>query len=237
MVIQSRFSRIEEKKTKRNLTYVVGAIVILVVAIPLIGLPLLVKVSGLLGNSKDSAVITNNDTTPPVPPVLSPILSATNSAKLKVEGYGEPATTLELKVNDESVKKVLLGNDGSFSFSDIILNPGSNTIVATSKDSAGNLSNPSKIWTILLKKKGPTLEVRDPTDGQNFDHSHQTITIKGKTDPQTQLSVNDRFVFVKDDGTFEYSLKLSDGDNTLTFKATDTAGNETKLERKVKYNP
>jgi len=54
---------------------------------------------------------------------------------------------------------------------------------------------------------------------------------------RTNWETQDRFVSVKDDGSFTYNLRLNDGENTLTIIARDAAGNETKLERKVTYQP
>jgi hypothetical protein len=61
--------------------------------------------------------------------------------------------------------------------------------------------------------------------------------IKGLTDAGVIIWINDRFVAVKDDGSFNYSIRLQDEENTLNILARDSAGNETRLERKVIYQP
>lgn len=234
----SRVSRIEEKKTKRRLFLTLGGIIAIIVILYTVGIPLLARVSAILGSINSSQPNTANaDTTAPFAPTLSPVNSSTNSAQLKLEGYAEPESTLKVMLNGEEAKKVLLGTEGSFSFDDITLDSGENTLYATATDDAGNESAISKELKIIYKKGAPKLEVTEPSDGQTFGKNQQEIVVKGKTDKGVDLRINDRFVTVKDDGTFEYSLKLGDGENTLVIVVQDLAGNQTKIERKVTYSP
>jgi hypothetical protein len=43
-------------------------------------------------------------------------------------------------------------------------------------------------------------------------------------------------VVLHSDNSFSYSYPLNDGDNILTIVATDAAGNQTKVTRKVTYH-
>lgn len=237
MPSNSRLSRLEEKRTKRQLILISIGIILLIVLSITIGIPLLVRVSVLLGNLGGNTQITDSDTTPPFPPILNPILEATNSAQLKVDGYAEPESTLNLFLNDEQIEEVLVARDGAFSFSDITLKDGANAIYAVAKDQGGNLSNQSESQTIVYKKTGPKLEIESPHDGQTYGRNQDEIIVKGKTDPDASIRLNDRFVSRKDDGSFEYPLILQEGETTLTIIARDQAGNETKTELKVTYSP
>lgn len=233
----SRVSRVEEKKTKKQLMLVIIGIVALILVAFTVGIPLIVGTSVLLGNLKSGQTPDTLDKTPPFPPILSPVVSATNSASLKIEGYGEPSTTLKIMVNDEEAKKTLLDTGGSFSFTDIKLSAGKNTISATLTDEAGNESPPAPQLQVEYKKGAPKLEISEPTENQEFKGSQQEITVKGTTDPGNDVRINDRFVTVHDDGSFSFNFKLGDGENTLMVVARDSAGNETKLERRVTYSP
>ncbi|HCM37726.1 MAG: hypothetical protein UV61_C0002G0279 [Candidatus Gottesmanbacteria bacterium GW2011_GWB1_43_11] len=234
----SRISRIEERRTKKQLFFVIVGILAVIVFTTTVGIPLLVRVSVFLGNRKLAQPLSDSlDKTAPFPPTLSSILSATNSAEIKIEGYGEPESTLKLYLNGRDVKKVLLGGDGGFSFTDVTLTEGENNIYATLTDQSGNESSQSQELQIVYKKSAPKLEVSDPQDKQTFGKNQQEITVKGLTDPGNDIRINDRFVLVKEDGTFTYNIKLQDGENTLNIVAQDQAGNETKLERKVTYQP
>jgi hypothetical protein len=237
-MIHSRISRLEEKRTKKQLILVTLGIIATIIFVVTVGIPLVVGGSVLLGNLKSRGAIADiSDTAAPFPPTLSPMTSATNSAEIKLEGYGEPEGKLTVIVNGQEVKIETLGTEGTFSYSDIALDTGLNTIYATVTDAAGNESNPSEELTVTYKKGAPKLEVAEPTDGQTFGHNQQEITIRGNTDSGSQVRINERFVSVADDGSFTFSHKLSDGENTLTVMAFDVAGNETKLERKVTFTP
>lgn len=234
----TRVSRLEEKRTKKQFLIVLIGIVALLLIIFTVGIPFIVGASVFLGNLKSNQpIVTSNDTTVPVPPTLTSDFSATNSAQIKIEGYGEPESSLSLLVNGEQVKNILLPADGSFSFNDIPLQEGENTLLATVTDTAGNESVPSRELHVEYKKGSPKLEINEPEDNQTFAKSQQEIQIKGITDPGVDVRINDRFVAVKDDGSFTFTVKLQDGENTLIIIARDSAGNETRLERKVNYQP
>lgn len=236
MSTNSRLTRLEEKRTKRRLILISAGIITLIALTVTIGIPLLVRISVLLGNTGSSQV-NESDTTPPFPPILNPILEATNSAQLKIDGYAEPESTLRLFLNGDQIKEVFVTRDGAFSFSDITLKEGSNTVFAVAGDTAGNVSNESTSLSITYKKTGPTLEIESPRDGQTFGRNQDEIVIKGKTDPDATVRLNDRFVSKKDDGSFEYPMILAEGETTLILVAKDQAGNETKTEIKVTYSP
>lgn len=234
----SRLSRVEEKRTKTRLYKIVGTSVLILILLIALGIPLLVKVSALLGSINSSGTNPDStDKTPPFAPVLSSINSATNSAQLKIEGYAEAESTIILKINGDIVKEELLSLDGNFSFTDLKLETGSNTIYATAIDKAGNESAISNELTVYFKKGAPTIELLEPAENQSYGKNQQTIAISGKTDPENTIYINDRFVPVENEGNFSYQLKLNDGENKLKIVARDTAGNETELIRTVTYSP
>ncbi len=233
----SRLTRLEEKRTKKRLIWLIMGITIFAILTIILGIPLMVRLSLFAGNI-DSNPTTNDteDTTPPYPPVLTPVTNATNSAQIRIDGYAEPETILKIFLNGLSIKEMILGKDGNFSFDDITLERGQNDMYGVSIDQANNESMPSQTISIIFKKDGPKLEIQEPLEGQVYSKEQQVIKINGKTDPRSTVWVNDRFVSVNDTGNFQYSLKLNSGENTLVIIAKDEAGNETKLERKVIYN-
>lgn len=239
--MEKRFSRLahfEEKRAYRRLLLTLTASLIILLSLIFLGIPALIKFSLLISSLKGSSeTSTISDTTPPYPPRLEAPYTATNSAKIAVSGYGEPGTTLEVFLNGASLKKILFGNDGQFSLSDISLTEGENKITATAKDATGNISQPGNTLVIIYKKTPPALDITEPQDGQSFNGENKEAKITGITEAGAIVTINGRLVMVRHDGTFTYSLPLSSGENLIKIIASDIAGNQTIVERRVNYAP
>ena len=202
----------------------------------LLGLPLLAKLSLLLekirSGEETSIVI---DHIPPFPPQLESQFTATNSARLTLQGISEPGSTVKLYLNDKVLEKILVGKDGTFT-TRVALVEGENNITAKAIDQADNESAFSNPLLISYKKGAPLLEIEFPTE-EELQTEEKEIEIKGKTDPEVNLTINDRFVRVKSNGSFSFLVSLSEGENLIKVVATDQAGNQTKKERKVTFSP
>ncbi len=234
----SRLARSEEKKAFRRLILTVIGTLIILLSLVFLGLPALIKLSLFMANLKGGGDTTQQkDTTQPYSPHLEASYTATNSAKIDVSGYAEPNSTLEVFLNGESLKKILLKDDGQFSLPDVSLKEGENKITAITKDSGGNTSQPSEPLIVLFKKTPPALEVSDPQDGQSFKGDNNKAKINGLTEVGANVTVNGRLVLVRSDGTFSYDFPLGSGDNPLKIISTDVAGNQTTVERKINYQP
>lgn len=225
----SRLSRYEEKRVRKHIILTLLASILLIVFLVVVGIPLLVRVSVFFGSTK-AGIISAKDTTPPFPPTLDDLPSATNSARIILKGYGETEGTVRVFLNNEEFVKTLIEQDGAFT-TDIKLTKGKNYLTATITDSAGNSSGQTNPILIYYLDKGPKLDIAQPED--NAKVSLTELTIQGVTDENATVTINDRFVTVNTDGSFEFPHRLSDGENTLTIIATDMAGNQTKVERKV----
>ena len=198
----------------------------------------MVKVSLVLDSIKGTSdPIVVNDQSVALPPRFIPNFEATNSAQITIDGYSNEGNTIELFVNGEKSGKVVVSKDGVFNFSDVVLNDGDNTITAIATGTNGKKSSETAPLKILYKKDPPKLEVDNPKDGDSFSGDSKDITIKGKTDLDTKVYINERIVIVSDDGSFEFKFTLSEGDNVIKIQAIDGAGNKKESEVKVKYSP
>ena len=88
-----------------------------------------------------------------------------------------------------------------------------------------------------MDSEAPQLEVSQPENGQRFFDKDNPITVAGNTEAGTNLTINNRFVLVKDDGNFSATQTLTAGDNQIEIVVRDDAGNETKKSLKVNYTP
>ncbi|TSC53596.1 MAG: hypothetical protein LiPW16_348, partial [Microgenomates group bacterium LiPW_16] len=180
----SRLAHFEEEKAYRRLFLTILGIIIVLLSLIFIGIPALVKFSLLISNLRTGGeTLTYIDTTSPFPPHLEAPSTATNAAQIAISGYAEPGATLEIFLNGEHLKKILLGNDGQFSLPEVSLTEGENKITATAKDAAGNISQPTEPLIIIYKRTPPALEISSPQEGENFSGERREVKVSGLTEP------------------------------------------------------
>lgn len=63
------------------------------------------------------------------------------------------------------------------------------------------------------------------------------IELAGKTSPGTVLVVNNETIYPEENGYFKKSVELLSGLNVLEIKAVSRFGKETKITRRITYNP
>lgn len=84
---------------------------------------------------------------------------------------------------------------------------------------------------VLTYARPPRLTVHDPSRDLEF---HGTdLAIRGQTDPTAEALVNGERVLVREDGTFEHTVRVRDGVNTVRVIARSLGGRETVLTRDV----
>ncbi|MFA6338488.1 MAG: hypothetical protein WCW87_00280 [Candidatus Paceibacterota bacterium] len=79
----------------------------------------------------------------------------------------------------------------------------------------------------------PQIEITGPKDGSVFTKSF--IEIDGKTKNINFISLNDRPIFVTEDGTFKEQLLLLPGYNIMKFYAKDKFGREVVKTLELMY--
>jgi DNA-binding beta-propeller fold protein YncE len=85
-------------------------------------------------------------------------------------------------------------------------------------------------FTILAKDKTPPILKLLPIPESVYE---PTIQIQGETEVDAIVSINQKTVPVKPDGTFETIVDLQKGTNTIIVTATDKAGNQSKSSLSV----
>ena len=235
----SRLASIEERRNTRNAILLIILTIVLAVALFFYGVPLLGKFTTFVASFKKTKVTNSavSDTTPPAPPRFDTFSEFTNKNKITLTGWAEPGSTVKLTFNGQVQETQADGTSGNFSLDENLVN-GENDFSATAKDPAGNESQPTKTYKINFNNKPPSLTVNSPSDGSQFFGTNQRqITINGKTDANVQITINDRIVFVEDDGSFQFTTTLSEGQNKFTIKAVDQAGNSTEKDIALSFSP
>lgn len=233
---RSRLSKRLERQSIKNLLLSIFGILFIVVVLLKFGVPLLVNFSLFVSGTKSQDTTVNSKTSFVPSPILNSQEVATNSAKIQIEGSALPNHTIVLYVNGALVDKIQIGKEGNFS-STVTLTLGENIIKARATNPDGQESTLSEGLIIVFKSEGPNLEIMSPSDGYSFSRDQNTIEIKGKTDHQVRVTVNNFWAIIDEDNNFSYTLALKDGENEIKVVAEDFAGNKTEKSIKVTYNP
>ncbi len=230
--VSSRRAKVEEKKmVQQTVVFAVSAVVLGIIFFFVI-IPGVVRfIGGLYGG----ATVQEDDVLPQVPFISAP-LSATSSAHLELNGFSQKDFTIVVVNNGSETTRVQTQEDGSFK-AEVTLNEGENKLSAYAVSPKDSESGITQEYTVIFDNTKPKLEISEPKDGASVQgKKDQNITIKGVTDPDTKVYINDRLIFVSDDGNFSTTHRLENGDNGIAFKAIDLAGNITEKKITVKFS-
>ena len=163
---------------------------------------------------------------------ISSIPQATNSAKIIVSGSVLNFDSLVFYLNKVKVKEV---DSPSDIFNEEIgdLEKGENSIYILAKSKDSKTEKSTITYKVFYKSEKPKLEISEPSD--NSTTSNQEIKVKGSTDKETYIHINEMPVVVDANGNFEIAIRLKEGDNQIIAKAQDIAGNEETKTIKVTY--
>ena len=188
--------------------------------------------------------VTVDTTAPDAPEVTGPTTPPPAGGTPTITGTGdEPGNAVEVTGDngtprDPSDDKVLctatVQQDGSWSCTPTSKLPdGTNTVKATETDPAGNESDPSPGFPIIIDGTPPAKPVVTPPTGPTND---TTPSIEGTGEPGATVTVTDNGtpvtcaeapVVVAADGSWTCTptTPMSDGDHTITATQTDPSGN------------
>lgn len=233
----SRLSSVEEKRNIRKAFLLAFLSLIFIVFLFFLGIPIFARFATFMSNlGKSDKPIILNDTTPPAPPQLFVENEYTNQKSLEISGNSEEGVIVIITFNSDK-QEVVSDNVGFFSLK-FNLKGGENSFSAQAKDQAGNVSQPTKVYTITFDNTPPEIVIESPADGSEYFGSKQSqVTIKGRCEAGSSMTINDRFISVNDDGTFSYTASLSEGENGFNIKAVDKAGNEKEKVFTLRFTP
>lgn len=232
---RSRFDRKQDEEITKK-TMILGGVTVLIFAIVLIfGLPLLIKLSVILGNSKSQSKDNQEKFVPPLPPRLVVSFEATNSARFSINGVAEPNVEVELLKNDLSLGKNIADEKGGFTFSDITLDRGGNTFTAIASKEKEGSSELSKAVTVIYDDQPPSLTITNPAEDR-LSVDVADFDIIGKSDSNVSVSINGKLAVVDDEGNFKLKVQLNTGKNSFEILVRNQAGNVTKKTIEITYD-
>ena len=153
---------------------------------------------------------------------------------------GVDPDTITVKIDNGSVvstgiTKTPSGKNYTCSYTpESALGDGSHTIYINAKDHDGNAAVQKSVQ-FTVDTVAPTLNISSPAD--NLKTNEDTVTVSGTTNDATSspvtLTINGDPVTVQSNGSFSKVVNLTEGDNTITIIATDSAGKSTTIVRHV----
>ena len=231
-------SRLERKKEEQitKKTFFLGFLTVLFfILIIVFGLPFLINFSIFLGNTKSKKEVVNENILPPLAPRLVIPFEATNSSKIKISGFAEIGSAVELLKNDESVGRIDVSENGDFLFENIDLVEGENNFSAVViKDKSGS-SEVSKEITVIFDNKAPELTMTNPAE-ESLTVDYADFDIVGKSEKGVSVLINSRVATVDNDGNFKLKVQLNAGKNDIEIIVKDEALNETRKKISITYD-
>ncbi len=182
--------------------------------------------------------------------ISSPLVTVTNELTIRGEGLStEAGATIKIYIRNASTgaevstDTTTVDTDGKWSKT-ITLPEGGVTfqIEVTCIDVAGNESTPQLYGFVLLDGTAPSVTISAPcTAGEIHTTADPTVVVSGSITKDTWETYNSGtravtatvqvgsatpgVLTINSDGTFTVSAALSEGTNTITIRAVDSAGN------------
>ena len=233
---RSRLKKTGDDSITRKTVFLGVLTVLLFVVIAVFGLPLLVRFSVFLGNSKDkNGEETRLQVLPPMAPRLILPFEATNSARISVKGLAEPGVMVELLKNDVAIEKLDVSEEGEFSFDWVDLSEGENEFSAVAMTENGGSSDLSDVLIVMFDNEAPQLMMENPAEDE-LTVDYDDFDIVGKAESGVSVLVNGRVAIVDDEGGFKIKMQLQAGENEFEVIVRDMAGNETRKKIKITYD-
>lgn len=232
-------SRLQQKYRRRTVISLALSVILavsltvgLIFYLPEIILAIASINSKIFPNSQSANADTNKDSTAPIIPILDPLAEATSNPQITITGTTEIGSRVHLYLNGSQISSTSANKEGIFRFEKIKLNLDKNEFYAKAEDFAGNISDPSISYTVILETEGPSLSVNGEVNNKDG-----TALISGTTDVDAVITISNRRAIVNRDGSFTLELKLTESENKIQVTATNPAGNNTEQELVLNYSP
>jgi bacillopeptidase F len=231
---RSRLARRNEETVTKKTVFMGFLTILVIILVILFGLPLLVKFSVFLGNTKKNDNL-EEKAVPPLAPRLVLPYEATNSATISINGFSESGVEVELYKNEISIGKTQVTENGDFVFKDISLEEGDNSFSAIANSKNAGSSDGSVPMVISYDNKIPELKLTNPTE-KELTVDYADFDIVGETEKGANVTINGKLAVVDDTGKFKLKIQLNMGKNELEVVARDIAGNESKSKITITYS-
>ena len=228
------------KMTEKDLANRFAKTIILIVIVGVMGVLALFVFGPKFGSlfaflSKNRNAQINKPTAKPGAPVFDNLPQAVSEENITINGYSLPGAKIELFVNGPKAGETIADSEGTFTFSDIKLNDGKNTIFAKAINENNIESERTRSYTIEVDKQAPEIEIEDLDDGDVIRNLDRRILVEGKVNEKAEININGSIVVQKPDNSFQFLLGVDEGQVEITVEAIDLAGNRSVKQVVVTY--
>jgi hypothetical protein len=234
--VSSRRVKIEQHKAQRNMVIAIVISGVVGVAFLVLAVPLLFEFAvDFARNNTPVQVVA--DTLPPQKPVFQPPEEHVKDTKLVINGYTEAAAQVQLMVDSQEKAITTAAEDGAFTF-ESDLSEGEHVVLVSAKDEAGNTSSTNE-YLVTVDVTVPSLTIDSPSPDTTFTlRSERVVKVIGSMNEPGTVYVNGAMNSTDEEGKFESTLSLGEGENTITVRGEDLAGNPSEeTSFKVFYRP
>ncbi|MBP7859733.1 hypothetical protein KA001_02100 [Patescibacteria group bacterium] len=163
----------------------------------------------------------------------------TNKDTVDILVKAQSGLKVKLYKNSNVQNESIASNENSVDFKNITItnSEGATTnFYAVAYDSKNKESEKSNTVTITYDKTKPKFEITYPKNGETVKSFIRNITVKGKTEKDTQVFVNDAIARTDENNEFSATIKTEEGENIIKVKVVDKALNETWQEIKINFD-
>ena len=213
-----------------------------------------IRATDAAGNADSASVSVTRDGTSPSVSVIAPVATGetyfTDKGSIELSGSigrdtweaynsGALAVTATSQVGSATAGSITIDSGGSYTVS-VTLSEGANTVTIKAFDSAGNADSAS----IFVNRDGtsPSVSIATPVaTGDTYSTDQASIVVSGSIGRDTWEAYNSGALAVTatsqvgsatagtltidSNGNYSISVALSEGANTVTIRASDSAGN------------
>ena len=140
----------------------------------------------------------------------------TNQTSIEIRGRTDPGSIL--RINDQ---RTWVDRDGCFSAVVDLTQEGANTFSVVASDLAGNSEPPMVV--VVFRDTMVNYTIDTPRNGAQV--KTRNITVSGRAEPGSSITISGIGISPRPDGTFSYDLQLIDGPNLIGVAIRDKAGN------------
>lgn len=174
----------------------------------------------------------------PSKPYLSIENDYTKESTINLSGTAESSKKVTLFKNGEYSEETIADSSNKFEFASVPIKAENDSITkfyVVVEDGHGGKSPQSNLILVTYDDKKPILSVSDPISDQRIKDYSRSYEVKGKTEKDAKVTINEKLGRVSPEGDFSVNVALKDEVNILKVVATDKAGNESVIEVPVYF--